>query len=179
MVPSENSVRESIEQIGRTLRVHSWTVACAESVTGGRIQAPLTSISGASDFFQGGITTYNLAQKVEHLGVSSRVAEASNCVCPQVCDEMATGACRMFRATVAIATTGYAEPERQRGVVQPFALAAIAYWFERETEPPRVVWRDRLSASGPREHVQQQIAVQAVQKLAELLDRQPPLTTGD
>ena len=52
------------------LRGPRLTLAVAESLTGGRVQARITAISGASEFFLGGMTAYSLDQKVRHLGVS-------------------------------------------------------------------------------------------------------------
>jgi nicotinamide-nucleotide amidase len=100
------------------------TLAVAESATSGRLQAAIGAISGASRFFLGGITAYTIDQKVRHLGVDRAVAEAVDCVSAGVAEQMAEGACRMFRADVGIATTGYAEPAR-RGAV-PFVWWAIA-----------------------------------------------------
>ena len=56
------------------------TLAVAESVTCGRLQARIGAISGASEFFLGGITAYTIAQKVRHLGVDRAQAEAVDAV---------------------------------------------------------------------------------------------------
>ena len=69
------------------------TVAVAESLTCGNIQASLGSISGASDFFEGGITAYSLRQKVEILGVEREHAAQVNCVSVNVADQMASSIC--------------------------------------------------------------------------------------
>ena len=102
-----------------------WQLCVAESVTVGRLQALLGSVSGASDFFVGGITTYNLEQKVRHLGVAREEAERTDCVSPLVCQQMARGACALFDAPIAIATTGYAEPYAERNVTTPWAHISI------------------------------------------------------
>ena len=102
------------------------TLAVAESMTGGRVQARLTEISGASDFFLGGLTAYALEQKAALLGVNREHAAAVNCVSARVAEEMASGACRIFQADFAIATTGYAEPALAQGVAVPFAWLAVA-----------------------------------------------------
>lgn len=103
------------------------TLAAAESLTCGRVQALIGGISGASTFFQGGVTAYTLEQKVRHLGVTRAAAAAVNCVSEQVVREMAQGACRLFRADLAVATTGYAEaPPPEAGDV-PFAWWAVAH----------------------------------------------------
>ena len=102
------------------------TLAAAESLTCGRVQARVGEVSGASNFFCGGITAYSLEQKVRHLGVDRAVARRANCVSADVARQMAVGACRLFESDVGVATTGYAEPAAAEGVTVPFAWWAIA-----------------------------------------------------
>lgn len=102
-------------------------VATAESVTAGRVQASIASVSGASDYFVGGVTAYSLEEKVKLLGVSRAHAKQCNCVSQQVAVEMAVGACRLFGADIAVSTTGYAEPSRADGVKDPMAWWALAH----------------------------------------------------
>lgn len=106
------------------------TLAVAESLTCGVVQARIGEVSGASNFFVGGITTYTLDQKVRHLGVDRDSAAACNCVSEGVVRQMALGATRLFDATFALATTGYAEPAPAEGGTVPFAWWAVA---ERRT----------------------------------------------
>ena len=108
------------------LRAPRWTLAVAESITCGRVQARVGLISGASEFFLGGITAYTLDQKVRHLGVDRAVAAACDCVSAEVAEQMACGVGAMFGSDFGLATTGYAEPSAPRGVVQPFAWWALA-----------------------------------------------------
>jgi nicotinamide-nucleotide amidase len=108
------------------LRTPRLTLAVAESLTGGRLQARISSISGASEFFLGGMTAYSLDQKVRHLGVNRAQAEAVNSVSAAVAEQMARGACGHFRADVAAATTGYAEPAAKWNVAAPFAWWGLA-----------------------------------------------------
>lgn len=113
-----------------------WTLAAAESLTCGHVQARIGSVSGASGYFLGGITAYTLDEKVRHLGVTREHAAANACVSEQVAREMARGACLLFGSDLAVATTGFAEqPPPGRGV-GPFAWWAIAHhvgggWVER------------------------------------------------
>ncbi len=109
------------------LRASVRTLAAAESMTGGRVQAAITAVSGASGFFLGGLTAYTLDQKVRHLGVKRAAAAKVNSVSADVATQMARGAARLFGADVAIATTGYAEPAPEFGVDEPFAHWAIAH----------------------------------------------------
>jgi nicotinamide-nucleotide amidase len=101
-------------------------LAVAESLSGGSLQARITAISGASEFFLGGVTAYALEQKVNLLGVDRDHAAAVNCVSARVAEEMARGACRLFGADIGIATTGYAEAAPAEGVAVPYAWIAIA-----------------------------------------------------
>jgi nicotinamide-nucleotide amidase len=109
------------------LRTPRLTLAAAESMTCGRVQAKVGEISGASNFFLGGLTAYSLEQKVRQLGVDRRAAKKVNCVSAAVAEQMARGACTLFGSDVAIATTGYAEPSAQDRVADPFAWWAIAH----------------------------------------------------
>jgi nicotinamide-nucleotide amidase len=101
-----------------------WTLAVAESLTCGRLQAAIGAVSGASGYFLGGVTAYTLDQKVQLLGVDRRSARKVNCVSAAVAEAMAAGAARSFGADFAVATTGYAEPAA--GIPIPFAWWAIA-----------------------------------------------------
>ncbi len=108
------------------LRAPRLTLAAAESLTAGHVQARIATVSGASDYFRGGITAYTLEQKVRHLGVDRAHAAAVHCVSARVAEEMAGGACALFGADVAVATTGYAEPAPASGVPAPMAFWALA-----------------------------------------------------
>jgi nicotinamide-nucleotide amidase len=116
------------------LREPRRTLAVAESVTCGRLQARIGAIPGASEFFLGGITAYTLDEKVKHLGVKRAAAKAVNSVSAEVAEQMACGACALFDSDLALATTGYAEPfDLAQGrpfdgnVVAPFAWWALAH----------------------------------------------------
>lgn len=107
------------------LREPRWTLAVAESLTSGQVQAAIGAISGASNFFVGGVTAYSLDQKVRHLGVDRAAAEPVNSVSAHVAEQMALGVTRLFGTDVGVGTTGYAEPSPAEGVNQPFAWWAV------------------------------------------------------
>lgn len=109
------------------LRAPRLTLAVAESLTCGRVQAGVGAISGASHFFLGGITAYTLDEKVRHLGVERAPARRVNSVSAAVAEQMAAGACRLFRSDLGVATTGYAEPSENEGIIDPFAWWALVH----------------------------------------------------
>jgi nicotinamide-nucleotide amidase len=101
------------------------TLAVAESLTAGHLQARIAAVSGASEYFLGGVTAYSLDQKVKLLGVNRAHARRVNCVSQRVAVEMAHGVMELFGADLAVATTGYAQPDRAAGVKAPLAWWAI------------------------------------------------------
>jgi len=88
---------------------HQFTLAVAESLTGGLLSDQFVRISGASRNFCGSVTTYSLESKVTLLGTDKEMTYATNGVSHQVARQMALGVCKMFRTDIGIATTGYAE----------------------------------------------------------------------
>lgn len=86
------------------------TLAVAESCTGGRIASRFTLISGASDYFSGGVVSYSNESKENLLGVSKATLDQFGAVSEQVVREMAEGVRAKFGSTYSIATTGIAGP---------------------------------------------------------------------
>ena len=115
-----------LDQLREHLIAAQLTISCAESVTVGRVQSLLARPSDASKYFVGGLTAYNLQQKVTHLQVDASDAAAHDCVSLQVAEQMALGACRLFGSDLGLGVTGYAEPYPQQNVDEPFALVALA-----------------------------------------------------
>jgi nicotinamide-nucleotide amidase len=103
------------------------TLAVAESLTAGQVQARIAAVSGASGYFLGGVTAYSLDQKVKLLGVNRAHARSVDCASQRVAVEMAAGAVKLFGADLAIATTGYAEPAPKRKVRTPHAWWALCH----------------------------------------------------
>lgn len=104
-----------LDKIRRSLMNKKQTIAVAESVTAGLLQASLAQAEFASTFFQGGITAYNLGQKYRHLKVEPIQAELENCVSPHVSSTMAVEVCEMFGSHWGIGVTGYATPVPESG----------------------------------------------------------------
>ena len=130
MNPNREATGEWTEADARALHARLLSlgvkVAAAESLTVGRVQAELGRLSGASGYFAGGVTAYEIAAKVRLLGVEEAHAREMNAVSERVAVEMALGAAKMFNADIGVATTGYAEPDAARGVTEPFAWVAVA-----------------------------------------------------
>jgi nicotinamide-nucleotide amidase len=91
-------------------RRRGWTVAVAESCTGGMLAAAITDVPGASDVFDRGFVTYSNAAKEAMLGVRAATLAAHGAVSEPVAREMAEGALARSEATLAVAITGVAGP---------------------------------------------------------------------
>ncbi len=95
-------------EVLKTLR--GKTLVTAESLTGGGIGAWLTSVSGASEVFKGGVISYTNEVKHGVLGVSLKTLETHGAVSCQTAEEMAIGARNLLTADVAVSVTGLAGP---------------------------------------------------------------------
>ena len=91
-------------------REHGFTVATAESCTGGLVAAYLTHIAGASDIVERGFVTYSNDSKIELLGVDAAIIDEHGAVSRQTALAMAAGALWRSKASVAVAVTGIAGP---------------------------------------------------------------------
>jgi nicotinamide-nucleotide amidase len=136
-------------------------------MTCGRVQARIGAISGASDFFLGGITAYTLDEKVRHLGVDRASAELVDSVSAEIAGQMARGACGLFGSDLGVATTGYAEPSAERGISAPFAWWAVAH---RLGAGDLAVVTGRTDCPGlTRTEAQERVAGEAIAALVDLL----------
>lgn len=111
MSPTQPEARAVIESCGRL----GWTLATAESLTGGLVCAALTDVPGASAVVRGGVVSYATAVKHEVLGVPTDLLAARGAVDPEVALAMAEGVCRVLDAVVGVATTGVAGPDPAEG----------------------------------------------------------------
>jgi PncC family amidohydrolase len=137
--PSELFNKKHIESIRKALVAARQTIAVAESVTAGMLQLALASAENASQFFQGGLTAYNVGQKTLQLNVEPIEALASNCVSEIITVEMAKNVCVKFRSHWGIAVTGYATPV-------PESSGKIFAWFAI-TRMDKVITASKIDGS--------------------------------
>tara|TARA_Y100001968_G_scaffold136503_1_gene124575 strand:- start:25720 stop:26991 length:1272 start_codon:yes stop_codon:yes gene_type:complete len=104
---NEDSLASVVIQL---LRNRGETLAVAESCTGGGIGAAITSISGSSDVFLGGIIAYHNSIKQNLLSVSEHLIKEDGAVSNQVTEAMASGVINQFNSDWSIAISGIAGP---------------------------------------------------------------------
>ena len=86
------------------------TLSVAESCTSGRLASMLTSLSGSSNYFRGGIIAYQNIVKIKNLNISSNLINQFTEVSHQVVKEMAKNSCLKFDTDFSVSTSGYAGP---------------------------------------------------------------------
>ena len=102
---------DDIEQIlHHILTKKHLSISTSESCTGGELSRLITSVSGSSAYFVGGIVTYQTSKKTEFLQVSKQTIQEKTVVSEKVALEMAKGCQNLFRTDISISTTGVAGP---------------------------------------------------------------------
>lgn len=115
----DNDTMESV--VLDLLRARGWTLALAESVTGGLVSGRLTGVAGASEVFRGTVVSYASEVKFDVLGV-----EEGPVVTEEAAIAMAEGARKVLGADVGLALTGVAGPSEQDGMRPGTLFAAVA-----------------------------------------------------
>jgi nicotinamide-nucleotide amidase len=137
-----------VEEIVLALcRARGWTLATAESCTGGLVAGRLTSVPGASEAFVGGVVAYANEVKEAELSVPSAVLARHGAVSAETAAAMAAGVRKRLRAAVGVAVTGVAgpsggTPEKPVGLVHlhaesPEASRAAEFSFPADRESIR------------------------------------------
>jgi nicotinamide-nucleotide amidase len=97
--------------VGNQLKIHEYTLATAESCTGGYISHLITSIPGSSAYFKGSVVAYSNEVKENLLGVSPKTIEKYGAVSEETVFEMAAGIIRHLKVNCAISISGIAGPD--------------------------------------------------------------------
>lgn len=96
--------------VGKLLRTSGETLSVAESCTGGGLGQMLTDISGSSEYFWGGVISYDNSVKVGLLGVNPEDLDKFGAVSATVAEQMAIGVKTRLSTTWGLSITGIAGP---------------------------------------------------------------------
>ena len=115
------------EVVGDLLKSRGYTIAAAESCTGGLFTSRLTDVAGSSSYVRASVVAYSNEDKVKLLGVPEDLLKAHGAVSEPVAIAMAEGIRERTGADVAVGITGIAgpgggSPEKPVGTV---VIAAI------------------------------------------------------
>jgi nicotinamide-nucleotide amidase len=164
LIATENCLQLS-QQLGEILLQKKWTLATAESCTGGGLSSAITAISGSSQWFGYGWVTYANEAKQKLLNVSSKTLEDFGAVSEEVVLEMVTGALQISGANIAVAVSGIAGPT---GGTAEKPVGSV--WFAFAL-PSQKVTKFQLF-QGDRSEIQSQAVRMVLIGLLDLLDKE-------
>lgn len=139
------------------LKEKEWTVAAAESLTGGLFSQELTSLPGASSVFAGGAITYTNEVKENVLGIDSLLLERDGAVSENCAKKMAEQVKEKFKSSIGISFTGVAGPGAHEGKLPGDVWVGVA--------TPEGSFAKNLTLSGSRSTIR----IQTVKHGAHLL----------
>src|SRR3569833_3056420 len=145
------------ERLGEVLGQREWSLATAESCTGGWVAQAVTAIAGSSQWFERGFVTYSNAAKVEMLGVRAETIARHGAVSEATVREMVEGALRRSHAQVALAVGGSLDI--------PGGTGWLA-WGGAGVRTRAV----RMQFTGDREAIRGQAVITALQGMLDLLN---------
>lgn len=129
--------------VGKMLTDRNLTLATAESCTGGYLSHKITSIPGSSEYFLGGITSYDNKVKQQVLGVKKETLDQFGAVSEETATEMAQGVRELMNADIGIATTGIAGPGGGTAE-KPVGTVWIACNYQGIVSTKKLqLWKDR------------------------------------
>jgi len=123
-----------------------WTLATAESCTGGLIGHLLTEVPGASDYYLGGVISYSDGVKERQLDVDARTLAAHGAVSAETALAMAQGVRARFGTTIGVSVTGIAGPAGG-SQTKPVGLTYVCVADEHGDAVRRHVWHGDRSGN--------------------------------
>ncbi|HEY6186415.1 MAG TPA: competence/damage-inducible protein A [Pyrinomonadaceae bacterium] len=121
------------EVVGLRLAVGGFSLAVAESCTGGLISERLTEVPGSSVYFREGVVAYSNDAKIRSLGVDSELIRQHGAVSAQVAEAMAEGVRQRADTDFGLSVTGIAGPGGG-SEEKPVGLVFIALSDDAHTE---------------------------------------------
>lgn len=157
-------MNELAEKLGARLKARKQMLVTAESCTGGWASQAVTAIAGSSEWFERGFVTYSNAAKEEMLGVRAATIAKHGAVSEETAREMALGALKHSRGTIAVAITGVAGPGGG-SAAKPVGTVCFA-WARKGHDASAETRR----FSGDRDAVRRQSVEHALGRMLQLLD---------
>ncbi|WP_340674202.1 CinA family protein [Microbulbifer salipaludis] len=160
--------RQLAEKLGEVLADLGWKVTAAESCTGGAIAAAITSVAGASGWFEGSVVSYADRIKREFLGVDAGDLVELGAVSETVVRQMAVGVLSRLDANLAVAVSGVAGPDGG-SAEKPVGTVWIG-WAHGQGQEPLQADARLLHFDGDRQQIQAQTVIAALNGLLEIAE---------
>ncbi|MBO6520801.1 MAG: CinA family protein [Rhodospirillales bacterium] len=159
----EKQLTDAADALLNACRGRGWTIATAESCTGGMVAAALTAIAGSSGVMDRGFVTYTNEAKNEMIGVPMDLFTSVGAVSEEVACAMAEGAVKTAAVDLACGITGVAGPGGG-SVEKPVGLVHIAV-----ASPDKTI-HERCQFDGDRHAVRLASALKALEMMRSLAD---------
>ena len=146
------------EEINKLFRQFGRTLGSVESFTGGLFAETITSVSGASHFYKGGLVTYASEEKNRLLGISYETIDKYGVVSQEVAAQMAANAQKLLNVDYCVSFTGNAGPTAMENKPVGLVFIGIAIYDHVEVY--------RFELKGSRNDIQKEGVKNALEILA-------------
>jgi nicotinamide-nucleotide amidase len=157
------------KRIGERLQASRQKLVTAESCTGGWTAQVVTSVAGSSEWFERGFVTYSNEAKQESLGVPAEILRKHGAVSEEAAREMALGALRHSKGTVALSITGVAGPAGG-SPSKPVGTVCFGWAARGAAGGAPSVRTETRHFDGDRESVRRQSVIHSLEGVIKLLD---------
>ncbi|GER94070.1 CinA family protein [hot springs metagenome] len=157
-----DEILKVIEKVHRLLTERKLTISVAESCTGGLISHYLTTLAGASAFFEAAVVSYSVESKEKILKVSPDLISSCGVVSIEVAKEMAKKVRLLTQTDYAISTTGNLGPDVLEGKEKGLVYIAI--------DTKEQTFARKLILKGDRESNKREAALQSLEFVIEVIE---------
>jgi len=158
----DKEIIEHIEQVHEFFKKNGLTLSLAESCTGGLISHYLTTLPGASAFFEAGVISYSAEAKQKILGVSSETISKFGIVSEETAQEMSEKIRALTKTDFSLSTTGNLGPDVLEGKEKGLIYIAVS---KKEG-----VLSKQIRVTGTREENKKRASLHALKFLVETME---------
>jgi len=153
---------ETIEKMHALFKQNGFTLSVAESCTGGFVSHLITTLPGASNFFEAGVVSYSADAKKSLLRVSPDCIAKYGVVSEQTAREMAEKIRRLTKTDFSLSTTGNLGPDVLEGKKKGLVYIAVS--------KEGITFSKELRLTGNREENKKEAALGALRFLIEIIE---------
>lgn len=141
MATKKEKDMNNFKQLVDKLINKNWTIASAESCTGGMFASSIVDIADASKVLNASVVTYANSAKVKYAMVSEKTLEQYGAVSEQVAGEMAIGIAKANEANVGVSFSGIAGPGGGTDT-KPVGMVCMGFYVDGKLTTETKVWAD-------------------------------------
>lgn len=159
----DEEISEVIRRVHELFKKKGLTLSVAESCTGGLISHYITTLPGASNFFEAGVISYSEEAKEKILGIPSEIISRYGVVSEEIAREMAERVRSLTKTDCSLSTTGNLGPDvlegKEKGLVY-IAVSKKGQTFSKE-----------LRLKGNRDENKERASLSGLRLLIEVMDK--------